>query len=220
MQLADDHALGPIDDERAVLGHQRNFTEVNFLFLDIPYCFGARIRILIENREADDDFQWRRIGHAPFLAFSHVVLQVQLNRIAALVAEGHLIFVHGAAFRAHDGRFGLERIGGDRRAARLTGASQMMQAFQVSAFAFPVADGIADELECRNAPEIGDGKNGIEHGLKPGIFAFLRKHVHLEEPLVRILLDLDEIRDLDRGPNLREIRSVSRGIAFGFRHFC
>ena len=35
VQLADNHALGAVDDERAVLGHQRNFAEVDFLLLDV-----------------------------------------------------------------------------------------------------------------------------------------------------------------------------------------
>src|SRR5229473_2909125 len=95
----------------------------------------------------------------------------------------------------------------------------MMQAFQVPALALPVANGIANELERRNAAKIRDREDGIEYGLKPGIFAFLRKHVHLEEPFVRILLYLDEIRDLDRRADLRKVRSLSRGICFGFRHF-
>jgi len=60
----------------------------------------------------------------------------------------------------------------------------MMQAFQVSAFAFPVADGIADELESGNAAKIRDRKYGIENCLKTGIFAFLRQHIHLEEPFI------------------------------------
>ena len=78
----------------------------------------------------------------------------------------------------------------------------MMQAFQIPAFALPVADGIADEFERRYAAEIRYRKDGIEYGLKPGIFAFLRKHVHLEEPLVGILLNLNEIWDLDRRADL------------------
>jgi hypothetical protein len=36
----------------------------------------------------------------------------------------------------------------------------------------------------------GDGKDGIEDGLKSGVFAFLRQHVHLEEPLVGVLSGL------------------------------
>ena len=85
----------------------------------------------------------------------------------------------------------------------------MMESFQVSAFAFPVSDGVADEFERRDAAEIRDREYGVEYRLKPGIFALLRKHVHLEEALVGILLYLDEIRNLDRCPDLRKIRSFS-----------
>ena len=85
----------------------------------------------------------------------------------------------------------------------------MMQTLQVSTFAFPVSDGVADELQGGDAAEIRNWKNRVEYGLETGVFAFLRKHVHLEEPLVRFLLDLDEIRDLDGRPDLREICSLS-----------
>jgi hypothetical protein len=84
-----------------------------------------------------------------------------------------------------------------------------MEAFQVSALALPIADGIADEFERGYAAEVRDREDGIEYRLKSGIFAFLRKHVHLEESFVRILLYLDEIWDLDGCPNLREIGSLS-----------
>src|SRR5215467_9106010 len=94
----------------------------------------------------------------------------------------------------------------------------MMQAFQIPAFALPIADRITDEFECRYAAEIRYWEDGIEYGLQSSIVAFLRKHVHLEEPLVRILLYLDEIRNLDRGADLRKIRSLSGGSGFGFRH--
>ena len=74
---------------------------------------------------------------------------------------------------------------------------------------FPISDGVADELERRNAAEVGNRKNGVEHRLKSGVLTLLRKHVHLEEPLVGILLYLDQIRNLDRRPDLREIGSLS-----------
>jgi hypothetical protein len=51
-----------------------------------------------------------------------------------------------------------------------------------------------------NTAEVGYRENGIKDSLKPGVFAFLREHVHLEEALVGVFLDLDQIRDLDRGP--------------------
>src|SRR5262249_21297761 len=77
---------------------------------------------------------------------------------------------------------------------------------------------VADEFKCGYTPKIRYGEDGIENGLQSGIFAFLRKHVHLEEPLVRILLYLDEIWNLDRCADLRKIRSLAGGSGFGFRH--
>ena len=44
VQLADDDALGAVDDERAVVGHQRNVAEENFLFLDVANVFRAGVR--------------------------------------------------------------------------------------------------------------------------------------------------------------------------------
>ena len=124
-----------------------------------------------------------------------------------------------AALRAQDRGLGGEGIRCDGGAATLAGAAQLMQPLQVSALAFPVSDGIADELESGNTAEIGDREDRVEHRLKAGVFALLRKHVHLEEPFVGILLYLDEIGDLDRSPDLRKIRSFPRGVRFGFRHF-
>src|ERR1041385_7597028 len=219
MQLADNDALRAVDDESAVLGHQRNFAEINFLLFDVAYRFGVSVWIFVENREPDNNFQRCRVSHAAFLTLGNVVLQVELNRIATLVAESNLILVHRAAFGTHYCRFSLKRIGRNRCTARFTGAAQMMQAFQISTFAFPVADGVADEFECRYAAKIRNWKDGIEYRLQTSIIAFFRKHVHLEEPLVGVLLYLDQIRNLDRCANLRKVRSLSRGIGFDFRHF-
>ena len=111
---------------------------------------------------------------------------------------------------------GLTAIDG---AAALAGGAELVESLQVAALALPVADGVADELERGDAAEIRDREDGVEDRLKAGIFALLRKHVHLEEALVGILLDFDQIRDLDRGPDLRKIDSFSRGNRFGVGHF-
>ena len=94
----------------------------------------------------------------------------------------------------------------------------MVQALQVRAFAFPVADGITDEFERRYTAKVRNRKNRVEDGLKAGILALIRKHVHLEEAFVGVLLHLDEIRDLDRRPDLGKIRSLSGG-RLDVRHF-
>jgi len=46
MQLAHNHALGAVDDEGAVVSHQRDFAEENFLLLDIADTLDASIGIL------------------------------------------------------------------------------------------------------------------------------------------------------------------------------
>jgi hypothetical protein len=76
VQLADDDALGAVDDEGAVLGHQRNVAVENFLLLDVADGFRAGVRILVVNGQADGDLERRGVGHAALLALVHVVLQL------------------------------------------------------------------------------------------------------------------------------------------------
>ena len=83
---------------------------------------------------------------------------------------------------------------------------------------FPISDGVADEFESGYAAKIRNRKHGVEDSLQTGVIAFLRKHVHLEEPFVGILLHLDEIRNLDRRSDLGKIRSLSGG-RLDVRHF-
>ena len=101
MQLADDDALGAVDDECAVLGHQRNIAEENFLFLDVANVFRARLGVFVVNRQADGDLERRGIRHAALLAFVHVVFELQRDGIAALVAEGGRVPIERAALRAN-----------------------------------------------------------------------------------------------------------------------
>src|SRR5207237_8144406 len=119
---------------------------------------------------------------------------------AALVAERDDVLIDGAALRAHHGSFRRKRIRSNRRAAGFTCATQVMEPFQVSALALPVSDGVADEFECRYAAKVRYRENRIKNGLQGGVFAFLGQHVHLQEPLVAVLLYLDEIGDLDARP--------------------
>src|SRR5262249_42036065 len=70
---------------------------------------------------------------------------------------------------------------------------------------FRIAEMIAMELERGVAVVIGDRENGFEDGLQADLFTPLRCHILLEKLLVRLLLDLDQIRDLDDRRNLAEI---------------
>ena len=73
MHLRYDDALGAIDDERAVIGHQRHVAYIDRLFLDIADGAGAGILIDIPDDQPEDDFERRGIGHAALDAFLDVV---------------------------------------------------------------------------------------------------------------------------------------------------
>ena len=211
VQLADDHALGAVDDERAVLGHQRNVAEENFLFLDVADGFRAGVGILVVNRQADGDLERRGIGHAALLALVHVVLQLQRDRIAALVAECRRVLVERAALRAEHVA-GLVRIGDHRRAATAAGGAQVVQPAQVAALALPVADRIVHEIQLRQPAEILDRENGSEYRLQARVFPLARQQIHLQEALIGLLLNVDQVRNLDSRLNLGEVQ------AFPFPH--
>src|ERR1035437_3857973 len=124
VQLADDHALGAVDDERAVIRHQRNLTEEHFLLFDVPDALLLRFGVLGIHRQPDRDLEGRRIGHAALLAFLHVVLELQTHRVAALVAERHHVLVEGAAVMAENVA-GVERVRADGGATSAAGRPQM-----------------------------------------------------------------------------------------------
>ena len=94
---------------------------------------------------------------------------------------------------------GLVRIGDNRRAAIAAGGAQMVQAAQMAALALPVADRIVDEIELRKPAEILNRENRRENGLQAPVFALARQLIHLQEALIGLLLNVDQVRDLDRG---------------------
>src|ERR1035438_5850132 len=91
----------------------------------------------------------------------------------------------------------MEWIGTDGSAATgiAAGGTQVMQSLQVSALAFPIADGVINKLELAQPPEVGDGKHRIEDTLQPGIFPLAGQQVHLQKSLIRFLLNLDQVWD-------------------------
>jgi hypothetical protein len=76
VHLADDDALGAIDDEGAVIRHERHVAHVDRLLLDVPDRAGARIFIDIPDDEAQHDLQRRGIGHASLDALLDVVFRL------------------------------------------------------------------------------------------------------------------------------------------------
>src|SRR5690606_33493613 len=97
------------------------------------------------------------------------------------------------------------RIGNEHGiAARALGA-QVLEAGEPAALALPVADRVLDELERRVLPEVADREDGLEDRLQAHVLTFGRQTIHLKKPLVRFLLDLDQVRDRDSRLDLGEI---------------
>src|SRR6185312_14836619 len=70
----------------------------------------------------------------PLFAFVYVVLELQSDRVAALVAEIGSVGVVGSAFSAENFA-GVKRIGDDRGSAITTGGAQVVETLEVSALA-------------------------------------------------------------------------------------
>jgi len=51
VHLADDDALGPVDDEGAVVGHERDIAHVDVLLLDIDEALGLGLAVDLEGRQ-------------------------------------------------------------------------------------------------------------------------------------------------------------------------
>ena len=204
VELRHDDALGAVDDERAVVRHQRDVAVVDLLLLDVADGLDAGLRILVPDDEADRDLERHRVGHAAFLALVDVVLQLEADGVAADVADITARLVRLAASRAEHFVLAV-RIRHERVAAVHTGLPEMMQAGEPSALALPVSDRVLDELERRVLAEVADRKDRLEHGLQSGVLALGRQTVHLQEALVRFFLNLDQVRNRNRGLDFGEV---------------
>src|SRR5208282_877672 len=210
VQLADNDALGSINNERAVLSHQGNVAEENLLLLDVANGTIAGF-ILIPDGEPHRDLERSGVGHAALFAFRHVVLQLQSDRIAALVAEVGSVRVVGAALVAENFT-GMKRVGNHRRSAILTSRAQVMKTFEVAALALPVANRKVYKLELRHITEIGNRKHGLKHCLQAAVFALAGQFVHLQEAVIGTLLNFDQVRNLDGCGNLGKIETLAVNI--------
>ncbi len=208
VQLADDDALGAVDDERAVLGHQRDVAEVDLLLLDVADGLHPRLRVLVPDHEPDGDLQRHGVGHAALLALVDVVLQLHRDHLAADVADVAAGRVGRAAARAEHFLVAV-RIGDQRVPAVRTGLAQVLQALELAALALPVADGVLDELERRVLPEVADREDGLEHRLQSRVLALGGEAVHLQETFVALLLYFDQVRNRNRRLDLREIDALA-----------
>ena len=72
VHLRDDDALGAVDDEGAVQGHERHVAHVDVLLLDVLDRLRAGILVDIEHDEAQRHLQRRGIGQVALTAFVNV----------------------------------------------------------------------------------------------------------------------------------------------------
>ena len=76
VHLRDDDALGAVDDEGAVVRHERHVAHVDILLLDVAHALRARLLVDVPDDQAQGDAQGCRIGHAALMAFLDVVLRL------------------------------------------------------------------------------------------------------------------------------------------------
>ena len=70
-----------------LLGHQRDVAEEDFLFLGVAHVLDARVGVLVVDEEAEGDLQGNAVGHAALLALLDRVLHLEVDGVAADVAE-------------------------------------------------------------------------------------------------------------------------------------
>ena len=183
MQLRHNDALGAVDDEGAVGGHERDIAEEDFLLLHVAQTLDPCLRILVVDLQADGDFERGGIRHAALFALGLVVLELEADGVTALGTEVRgVLVVRTAKFAEHIAR--VEGVGDDHVAAGDTGGAQVVQALEVAALALPVADRVIDELELGDVAEVRDGKDRSEDRLQAVVFALLRELIHLQEALI------------------------------------
>src|SRR5205085_4017850 len=76
---------------------------------------------------------------------------------------------------------------------------------------------VADELDGRRLGKILDGEDALEDALQPHVLPLLDGDILLQKLLVALLLDVDEVRDVDDLPDLREALSRPE-IVLNLRH--
>ena len=76
VHLRHDHALGTIDDEGAVVRHERHVAHVDILLLDIEHRPGFGIGIDFKDDQAERHAHRRGIGHAALAAFVGIVFRL------------------------------------------------------------------------------------------------------------------------------------------------
>src|SRR5437773_6635049 len=93
LQLADDDALGPVDDERSLVGHERQLAQVHFLAALLADRLGLGFLVVVEDDQTQRDLQRDREGHPAVVAFLDRVLR--LTEVVRVELEQRVVVVVG-----------------------------------------------------------------------------------------------------------------------------
>ena len=145
MQLRNNDPFCAVDDERPVIGHQRDITEIHLLLFDVTNRLDAGFRIFIPNDQPNSNFERDGIGHPADLTFFDVVLQLERDCIFANITDNTTRLVGGSTLGADDIVLAIG-IRLQNIPARGAGLAQVMQTRQTSALALPVTDRVIDKL--------------------------------------------------------------------------
>ena len=212
VELRDDDALRPVDDEGAVVRHEGDVAEVDLLLLDVPdrpLLRGALPRrgvLLVEDLEAERHLERHGVGEPALLALGDRERQAELDRRPADLVDRDLVRVRVAAGLALD-PVRARVLHPHRRAAVLAGEPQVLDPLEPAAPRRPLADAVGDVLERAGLAEVGEGEHAAEDGLQTDVRPLRGEQVHLEEVLVGPPLDVDQVRQGQEGLDLAEIVS-------------
>ena len=76
LELRDHHPLGAVDDEGALLGHERQLAEIHLLLPHLAHGLGLGFLVVVDDLEPQRHLQGDREGHAPVVALLDRVLGI------------------------------------------------------------------------------------------------------------------------------------------------
>ena len=214
VQLGDDDALGPVDDERPVVRHERDLPEVHFLFLDVPdRPFLRRAPpgggvVLVVDLQPEGHLERHGVGHAPLLALGHRVELTELHRGPAHLVDRHPVGVGVTADVAFHRR-GPGVLDPHHHLARLAAEPEVGQPLEAPAPGLPLADPVRHVFQLARLPEVLEREDAPEHRFQPHAHVpLLGEQVHLQERLIAGALHVDQVRKGQERPDLAEIVAI------------
>ena len=217
LELADDDPLDAVEDERPLLGHERDVAEIDFLLLDVLEPLGLGRRVLFPGHELDLELERDGVGVAFLDALHRRVLDPETDAVAAVLAERQLDLPGRAAERA-DFLLGELHPRGEERLAGVALGPGVLDPLEPAALALPGPDGIAEELQLRRFLEVGDGEDILQRGLEAGVLALFGQELHLEELRVGLGLDVQKVGHREDGLDLREVDPLAERCSWFFDH--